>query len=670
MLDAVFLQVLNMSYTASYVILAILFARGLLTKTPRTFSYALWGIALYRLICPWSFESALSLLSIGGRTTEQLRPFPEQPVAQGIIRGNIDTSAAGAIASVPPDMPKAPLLNNGFTLIWLVGIAVLLIYSVAMLLRLQKQLKGSARDTENIYLSAHLSTPFVMGVIRPKIYLPLLLSETEKRYILLHEQTHIRRFDHIIKLVSFFVLCVHWFNPLVWLAFFLSGRDMEMSCDETVIKKLGYDIKKEYAASLLSLSTGRRIIGGTPLAFGEGDTKSRIKNVLNYRKPAFWMIGAAIVGVAALWVGLAANPIQNETISVEFPAYTENGLTADETARFEVQLAFPQGWEIRQPAADNNQGVGYFSSSFLSELQIYQGNVFVGQMGFNSFEPYEDEIPAEDYYKTVYPQLRLGRMYTWDAYRPVHTTEFFEAAVAAVSYLDQAEIEKHPGAMPEVPVVEALGILAYDKSLKVYIGIQFAEDAVTAQQAEQMAKSIRLIRTEQPAAQEERVYFDNLSPEDETLYRQLTRQRGLKEWQIHSLTSLGYTFGDIIDLPETEIAAMLAPGSSFMGDRMTEDEFYKLIEAGILEKDVYVLQSLGYDYDAVIALTPEQLDFIFPNTELVDNLAALGYDRNIVEAAGFLHNGGWETYKELLDEVFTRYLHEQPSSEVEKENAA
>ena len=750
MLDTVFLQVLNMSYTASYVILAVLLVRLLLRKAPKGFSYALWSVVLFRLVCPWSFESAFSLLSIGGRTTEQFQPFPEQFVTMGTVRSNIDTNGVGAVPSPVYPVPKEPLFENIFTLIWLIGIATLMIYSVVMLLKLKKQLKGAVHDTENIYLCARLSTPFVMGSIRPRIYLPLSLSETEKRYILLHEQTHIRRFDHLIKLVSFFLLCVHWFNPMVWVAFFLSGRDMEMSCDETVIKKLGSNVKKEYSSSLLSLATGRRMIGGTPLAFGEGDTKSRIKNILNYKKPPFWIAVGAIVLCGALIVGLMANPRSKEIImvndtlyersgktvndlpadayeigtldsilhisgsmpernfqgagldekyagnrifqsgldgniiyledfegffiafeaqsspvwrstavAVSFPAHSENASIADETEPFTATFLLPNGWEVRQPDTNSDQGVGYFSSNFLIEMHLYHDDVFVGQIGFNGFEPYEGEIPAEDYYKTVYSVLRLGSMYTWDAYTPVNTTETFEAAVATVNYLDETEVEKHPGAMPDVPVTEVPGVLAYDKNLKVYMGIQFAADVVTQQQAEQIASGIRFTAASEqssstPTVQEERVYFENLPADQETLYQRLT-QRGLREWQIHTLTSAGFNFEEMVQLSDEEIKKILAPGSFFMGDTMSEDEFYKLVDSGIPEDDVYILQNLGYNYVSIVYLTPEQMDFIFPNTELVDNLVALGYDRNLVEASGSLYDGGWETYKELLDEVFQTY---------------
>ncbi len=303
MLNRIFFQVLDMSYTAGFVILLILLARVALRKAPKIFSYALWSAALFRLICPWSFESALSLLAVGGGAAERLRPFSPQNLAL--------SSVPGSTVMAPPAVPIAPaasLPGNVFALLWLIGIAVLLIYNTAALFRLKKQLKGALRDTQNIYLSQRVSTPFVIGIIRPKIYLPQSLSGSEKEYILLHERTHIRRLDHVIKLASFIVLCIHWFNPLVWLAFLLSGKDMEMSCDEAVIHKLGGNMKKDYSSTLLALSTGRRIVGGTPLAFGEGDAKGRIHNVLHYQRPAFWAAAIGLAAVIALCFGLAANP--------------------------------------------------------------------------------------------------------------------------------------------------------------------------------------------------------------------------------------------------------------------------------------------------------------------------------------------------------------------------
>jgi len=313
MLEKIFLQILNMSFTASFVILFVLMARLLLKKSPKILSYTLWGVVLFRLIYPFSFESVFSLL-----------PAKTNPISQDIIYATIPTIDTGIPAInhtvnqlLPAATPTAsvnPLQIWIFigTMVWLLGIAILLIYSIVSLMKLQKRLKNAVHEKDNIYLAEHLDTPFVMGIVHPKIYLPNTLADKEIEYILLHEQMHIRRFDHVVKILSFFVLCLHWFNPFVWVAFFVSAKDMEMSCDEAVIKQLGNDVKKEYSSSLLTLATGRRIIGGTPLAFGEGDTKGRIKNVLNYKKPAFWVIVVSVAAVLCLSTALMTNPKDKE----------------------------------------------------------------------------------------------------------------------------------------------------------------------------------------------------------------------------------------------------------------------------------------------------------------------------------------------------------------------
>ena len=309
MFDNIFLQVLNMSFTASIVILFVIVLRLLLKSVPKIFSYALWSVVLFRLVCPFSFESIFSLL-----------PTKAAPISRDIVymtAPKIDTGISlinnAVNSSLPAGIPYAsmnPLQVWVFvgSAIWIVGIAVLLIYSVVSLLKLRNKLTNAVHEGDNIYLVEGFETPFVLGVFRPKIYLPITLSAEEKKYIILHEQIHIKRFDHVVKLISFFIVCVHWFNPLVWLAFFLSNKDMEMSCDEAVIKKLGSDIKKDYSSSLLALTTSKRIVGGIPLAFGEGDTKSRITNVLNYKKPTFWVIAVTLIAVITIGVALLTNP--------------------------------------------------------------------------------------------------------------------------------------------------------------------------------------------------------------------------------------------------------------------------------------------------------------------------------------------------------------------------
>ncbi len=310
-MDAIFLKVLNMSLTASYVILFVLGARLFLKRLPKVFSYALWSVVLFRLVYPLSFEGLFSLVHVN-----------TNPISRGVIYLDIPQintgidfvdSAINPVMSTQTPIPGASInpmqiwVFAGRT-IWLTGIAIMLTYSVVSLTRIRSKLVGAVRWHDNIYLADHITSPFVIGVMRPKIYLPSTLSKKEHEYVILHEQTHIKRFDHVAKVIAFLALTVHWFNPLVWLAFLLSVKDMEMSCDESVIGHMDTDIRKEYSEALLNLATGKRIVAGVPLAFGEGETKGRLKNVLNYKKPKSRIMVVALVAVLAVIIGLAANP--------------------------------------------------------------------------------------------------------------------------------------------------------------------------------------------------------------------------------------------------------------------------------------------------------------------------------------------------------------------------
>ena len=316
MKEKLFIGILNMSLTACIIIPVVIALRFLLRKAPKFFSYILWAVVLFRLICPVSFSAAFSLLgALDAPKTERGQisyisvdiaeipadtkdmPFPVASPVQG----------GAALEKKPAAKPMVSAVTIG-SWIWLAGILALLIYSVVTLVKLKRKLKNAGHERDNIYIVENLTTPFACGFFAPKIYLPAALEGEEKAYILLHEQIHIKRGDHIVKILGYLALCVHWFNPLVWAAFFLSGRDMEMSCDEAVIRKMGIGVKKEYSASLLNLATGRRIIGGVTLAFGEGDTGGRIKNVLGYKKPAAVLICAVTVIIAAAAAVLLANP--------------------------------------------------------------------------------------------------------------------------------------------------------------------------------------------------------------------------------------------------------------------------------------------------------------------------------------------------------------------------
>ena len=331
-MQAIFQTLLHMSLTGGVVIFAVLLARLMLMKAPKKFAYALWAVVLFRLLCPVSFSVELPFQTRmeAPQLTEYLQSAPEmiktpavQPTAPqthaeaaAAVKSDAGTPApAVSQQSVPAETqlqaPQKTALpwTQVCVYIWLAGAAGMLIYSAASLLRLKQRLKAAAPLRENLYL-ADVDTPFVLGLVRPKIYLPEGLSEQETEYIVLHERHHIRRGDHIVKLLAFAALAIHWFNPLVWLAFSLAGRDMEMSCDEAVMKRTDGTIRADYAQSLLNLSVGHRRFAATPLAFGEGAPKARIKNVLRWKKPAAIGVAVAAVAVVALIVVLAANPKQ------------------------------------------------------------------------------------------------------------------------------------------------------------------------------------------------------------------------------------------------------------------------------------------------------------------------------------------------------------------------
>ena len=336
MFDRLYMGVLDMSKTAAMVIAVVLLVRLLLKKAPKVFSYALWAVVLFRLLCPISFETSVSIVP----------QLPDTSTGYNLADESIDLAGAGMAAYQAvgdllngglgvQHIPTTEVTEDGMTryvmadwwsvwilfgkYVWAAGMAVMLLYSAFSYRRIKKQTEIAVPIRDNIWIADEIQSPFVIGFLRPRIYLPGNLGEKEQEYIILHEQHHIRRFDHIFKALAFLALTIHWFNPLVWLAFGLACKDMEMSCDEAVIRKLGGKVRADYSASLLTLATGRRIIAGTPLAFGEGDTKGRIRNLAKWKMPAVWVIVIA----AVLCVLLAVTLLTDRTM----PNESDNGIT-------------------------------------------------------------------------------------------------------------------------------------------------------------------------------------------------------------------------------------------------------------------------------------------------------------------------------------------------------
>jgi len=338
MVDTIFLKILDMSSTASLAIAVILLARLCLRRVPKVISYALWAVVLFRLLCPVTVESAVSIMperelvsqeydmsvepfSVLSSTEEATR-LAGEALQDVIDMQYVQTAVGDPIKqnSHVPASPKEVILLFG-SYVWLAGIAVMLIRATVQTVRLRRRLVEAVPMGKGVFLADHIASPFVMGLIRPKIYLPSLLDTHEREYILLHERHHIRRGDHITRALGFVALCLHWFNPFVWAAFILSGRDMEMSCDEAVVRRLGGEIRADYAASLLRLTTGRRAIAPTPLAFGEGNTGGRIRNLSRWKKPLWIVVIIAVLVCVVLAVCLLTDPITERQTALAGSVY-------------------------------------------------------------------------------------------------------------------------------------------------------------------------------------------------------------------------------------------------------------------------------------------------------------------------------------------------------------
>ena len=285
----VFDTIINMSITASVVILVVILARFLLKDLPKKYSYALWSIVGFRLCCPVSFKSVISIFNINPVqqptdivTNSGTMNYIDAPINMITPQANSDI-IGGADASV------TTIVEHNFIdflpYIWLVGLVGLLIYGFVNYFIVRSKLSIATKKERNIYQSERITTPFILGIIIPKIYIPYSIDDEYYEYIISHEKYHLKRKDNIIKLIAYSILCVHWFNPLCWLAFYLMNKDMEMSCDEWVLEN-NEGIKKIYSNALLSFATAKKFPSPSPLCFGEGSAKSRIKNILKYKKPA------------------------------------------------------------------------------------------------------------------------------------------------------------------------------------------------------------------------------------------------------------------------------------------------------------------------------------------------------------------------------------------------
>lgn len=328
-MSELFLKIINMSISASWLVLVVLAFRFIFRKAPKWVNVLLWGIVAVRLICPFAIESSFSLVPDSVGNGELVAKWADDYIddidihhpgsvyydaAVGAGREPISDGEGGYYVVTKHDQLGEPdTIENTviptLSVIWVYGVILLAIYTVVSYWRLQRKVSEAVILRDNIFQSENVGSPFVLGIIKPRIYLPYNMDEQDLEHVVAHERAHIRRKDHLWKPLGFLLLTIHWFNPLMWLAYVLLCRDIELACDEKVIQELGNEQRADYSQALVACSVNRRMIAACPLAFGEVGVKERVKSVLNYKKPAFWVIAVSVVACVVVAVCFLTNPI-------------------------------------------------------------------------------------------------------------------------------------------------------------------------------------------------------------------------------------------------------------------------------------------------------------------------------------------------------------------------
>ena len=316
-MSELFLKILNLSITASYVIAAVMLLRLIFRKkAPKKLICALWALVGLRLVCPFSLESVLSLIPSAETVPPEIVSSPAVQIASGFATVNSVVNPVLSQSFAPtPEQSVSPMqiLTGVAAWVWLIGVLAVCLYGLISYVQLKRKMADAVLLSGNIFESEKAESPFILGFFRPKIYLPFSLSDADRENVIAHETAHIKRKDHIIKPLAFLLLAVYWFNPLVWVSYGLLCRDIELACDEKVIQALSEDSRRIYAKSLLDCAVKRKSIAACPLAFGEVGVKTRIKGIMNYKKPAFWVVLLTVAAIIVTSVCFLTNPKKDES---------------------------------------------------------------------------------------------------------------------------------------------------------------------------------------------------------------------------------------------------------------------------------------------------------------------------------------------------------------------
>ena len=354
-MDALFLKILNMSIAASWLILAVILLRVFLKKAPKWINVLLWAMVAVRLLCPISFESSLSLVPNAEPIPQEIFMMEPPENHESAVFDPIENPNLPSVPSVSVDTSIEQIQWKSVfaTFGWMFGMGVMFVYAAISYILVKRKVKASLHLRDNTWICDDIQTPFILGAIKPRIYIPSGTNEAQLPHIIAHENAHLKRRDHWWKPLGFLVLAIHWFNPLVWVAYILLCRDIELACDEKVIRDLNKSESISYSEALLSCSVNRKTIMVCPLAFGEVGVKERVKRVLNYKKPAFWIIIVAVIACIVLSVCFLTNPKRDSfAIRITIPAGTTREMIYQEDFVYSDEEISPLGNKITISAGD------------------------------------------------------------------------------------------------------------------------------------------------------------------------------------------------------------------------------------------------------------------------------------------------------------------------------
>ena len=422
-MEVLFLKLSNMSITASWLVLAIVVLRMLFKKAPRAFIVVLWAFVGIRLICPFSFDSVFSLIPSVETIPQDIFYSASPEIQSGVpVLNSVVNPVITGLFSPEPMTSVNPIQILAFaaSIVWIAGMAAMVLYTIISYFSIYRKVREAVPLRDNIFLCDAVSTPFILDIIRPRIYLPSDMREQDMEYVIAHEKAHLKRRDHWWKPLGFLLLTVYWFNPVMWLAYILLCKDIEIACDEKVLRNMGVESKKPYAHALINCSIPRKRIAACPLAFGEVGVKGRIQSVLNYKKPAFWILFAAVISCVAVAVCFLTNP---KTLDEDLKDFLNAEIIAQYQSDKSAENFACTDWDVLAQQKNGNRITIYmwvlyneysYNDGLVQEAGAHIPTAITVEKEGNSYHLVEDWIPRDGSYYADDIRSKFP-FYTWAA---------------------------------------------------------------------------------------------------------------------------------------------------------------------------------------------------------------------------------------------------------------